>query len=72
MINLHFLLLLYYPLMEKQFLNLSTTFWVVLFLATYTEESQLPKPMWNIYWLEIFKFPKGDATYLGTKTVLGN
>lgn len=71
MINLHSLLLLYYPLMEKQFLNKTTAFWIVLFLATYREESQLPKPMCSIYWLE---FPKGDfdSTSIGTKTVLDN
>ena len=60
--------------MEKQILNKTTTYWIVLFLATYKEESQLPKPMWNIYWLEIFTFPKGDfdSTYIVTKTVLDN
>lgn len=74
MINLHSLLLLYNPVMEKQFLNKNATLGIVLFLATYREESQLSKPLWNIYWLKIFKFPKGDfdSTYIRTKTVLGN
>lgn len=55
--------------MEKQFLNKTG-----LLLATQKEGSQLPKPMGNISWLQIFKFPKGDigTAYIGTQTVLDN
>lgn len=40
----------------------------------YRKESQLLKQMWNIYWLEIFKFPKEDFDFtdIGTKTTLDN